>query len=83
MPEVQEALRRISDKDQFDRTFRVRRAMQLQMAHEELPREEWTTKDTDTPYLWPHIQQVCRERRERHHYDRLQGVRTEKPPSYS
>ena len=39
---VEEAIRRLPDKEAFDRTFRIRRAMQLQMLNSELPREEWT-----------------------------------------
>jgi ubiquinol-cytochrome c reductase subunit 7 len=69
MPAVQEALKRISDKEQFDRTFRIRRAMQLQMQHDELPREEWITAKTDTAYLWKHITDVCHEQEERKKYD--------------
>lgn len=69
MPVVQEALKRISDKEQFDRTFRIRRAMQLQMQHDELPKEEWVTSKTDTPYLWRHITDVCKEQEERKKYD--------------
>ena len=38
---VQEALKRVSDQDAFDRTFRIRRAMQLQLSNSSLPREEW------------------------------------------
>lgn len=69
MSQVQEALKRITDKQQFDRTFRIRRAMQLQMHHDELPREEWVTRETDESYLWPHLQAICREREERKKYD--------------
>jgi len=39
-PVVQEALRRLNDKESFDRTFRLRRAVQLYMTHQELPVEE-------------------------------------------
>lgn len=38
---VQEALTRISDQEAFDRTFRIRRAMQLQLTNSELPEPEW------------------------------------------
>ena len=69
MPVVQEALKRITDKQQFDRTFRIRRAMQLQMQHDVLPKEHWITNDTDPPYLWRHITNVCREKEERRKYD--------------
>ena len=39
-PVVQEALTRISEKDAFDRTFRLRRAVQLYMTHSDLPVHE-------------------------------------------
>lgn len=39
-PVVQEALKRISDKEAFDRTFRLRRAVQLYMSHSELAPHE-------------------------------------------
>lgn len=34
---VQEAIKRLSDKEAFDRTFRLRRAIQLHITHEDLP----------------------------------------------
>lgn len=39
-PVVQEAIKRLSDKESFDRTFRLRRAVQLYMNHEYLPAQE-------------------------------------------
>jgi ubiquinol-cytochrome c reductase subunit 7 len=83
MPAVREALDRIADKEQFDRTFRIRRAMQLQLEHRELSREDWVTAQTDMSYLWPHIVQVCKEKRERRQYDEYQSQRVDKPPSYT
>lgn len=44
-PVVQEALKRISEKDAFDRTFRLRRAVQLHMTHSELPVHEQVTEE--------------------------------------
>lgn len=38
---VYEALKRLTDKEMFDRTFRLRRAVQLSMTKETLPPEEW------------------------------------------
>jgi ubiquinol-cytochrome c reductase subunit 7 len=38
---VYQALKRLTDKEMFDRTFRLRRAVQLNMTKEVLPPEEW------------------------------------------
>lgn len=38
---VYEAMKRLTDKEMFDRTFRLRRAVQLNMTKEVLPPEEW------------------------------------------
>lgn len=39
---VYEAMKRLTDKEMFDRTFRLRRAVQLNMTKAVLPPEEWT-----------------------------------------
>jgi ubiquinol-cytochrome c reductase subunit 7 len=41
-PVIQEALKRLSDKEAFDRTFRLRRAIQLNLNHDVLPPSEQT-----------------------------------------
>lgn len=41
-PVIQEALKRLSDKEMFDRTFRLRRAIQLNLNHDVLPKSEQT-----------------------------------------
>lgn len=38
---VYEAMKRLTDKEMFDRTFRLRRAVQLNMTKAVLPPEEW------------------------------------------
>lgn len=38
---VYEAMKRLSDREMFDRTFRLRRAVQLDATKGFLPREEW------------------------------------------
>lgn len=68
---IQEALGRLTDKESFDRTFRLRRAIQLYMAHEELPLHEQIPFEQDQPYLFRHMQNVCRERDEKHFFDNL------------
>lgn len=39
---IQEALKRLSDKEAFDRTFRLRRAIQLNLNHDVLLASEQT-----------------------------------------
>ena len=41
-PVIQEALKRLSDKEAFDRTFRLRRAIQLNLNHDILSKSEQT-----------------------------------------
>jgi hypothetical protein len=36
------ALKRLPPKESYDRIFRIRRAMQLSLSHQILPKEEWT-----------------------------------------
>lgn len=42
---VYEALKRLTDKEMFDRTFRLRRAVQLNLTKETLPRSEWIRQE--------------------------------------
>jgi len=44
-PVVQEAIRRLTDKQSFDRTFRLRRAVQIYMTHSELPKAEQISQE--------------------------------------
>ena len=55
---VQEALRRLTPHEYYERIFRFRRAINLSLKKEELPKEEWTTAEKDVGYLRPIIQQV-------------------------
>ena len=41
-PAAQEALRRLSPRDYYDRTYRNRRAVQASMRHELLHPKDWT-----------------------------------------
>lgn len=64
-PVVREALSRLTDKELFDRTFRIRRAAQLFISHEELQVNEQISFDNDRPYLWKHLMDICKDRDER------------------
>ncbi|KXL44624.1 MAG: hypothetical protein FE78DRAFT_117404, partial [Acidomyces sp. 'richmondensis'] len=62
---VQLALKRLSPKEAYDRVFRMRRAFQCSLAHQLLPKEEWTKADEDVAYLSPLIEEIEAERTER------------------
>ena len=60
-PVVQEALRRLPQELSDARVFRLKRAMQLSLMHQELPKAEWTQEAEDVRYLSPVIEQVQQE----------------------
>ncbi|KAH6639771.1 cytochrome b-c1 complex subunit 7 [Boeremia exigua] len=62
---VHTALKRLSPQDAYDRVFRLRRAFQLSMSHQLLPKEEWTTNEQDFPYLTKYIEEIESEMAER------------------
>lgn len=51
-PVIQEALKRLSDKEMFDRTFRLRRAIQLNLNHDILPKSEHTKPEDVKEYAF-------------------------------
>ncbi|KAF7186671.1 Cytochrome b-c1 complex subunit 7 [Pseudocercospora fuligena] len=71
-PEVQLALKRLSPKEAYDRVFRMRRAFQCSLAHQLLPKQEWTKADEDVPYLSPIIREIEAERTEREDLENMQ-----------
>merc|ERR1712039_555604 len=62
---VQQALKRLSPKEAYDRVFRLRRAFQCSLAHQLLPAEDQTKADEDQPYLSPIIEEIEAELKER------------------
>ncbi|EAT87714.1 cytochrome b-c1 complex subunit 7 [Parastagonospora nodorum] len=62
---VQTALKRLQPQDAYNRVFRLRRAMQLSMTHQLLPKEEWTKAEEDVPYLTDVIKDIESEMAER------------------
>ncbi|KAG9190749.1 hypothetical protein G6011_08837 [Alternaria panax] len=62
---VQTALKRLRPQEAYDRVFRLRRAFQLSMSHQLLPKEEWTKPEDDTPYLAELITDIEAEMHER------------------
>ncbi|KAK7744585.1 Cytochrome b-c1 complex subunit 7, mitochondrial [Cytospora paraplurivora] len=70
-PDVQVALARLSERDRYDRIFRIRRAVQCSLSHKLLPKAEWTKPEEDTPYLGPLIKIIEAENKERADLDTL------------
>ncbi|KZM25121.1 mitochondrial electron transport, ubiquinol to cytochrome c [Ascochyta rabiei] len=62
---VHTALKRLRPQEAYDRVFRLRRAFQLSMSHQLLPKEEWTKVEEDTPYLTKYIEEIETEMAER------------------
>ncbi|KAH9876088.1 hypothetical protein J1614_003967 [Plenodomus biglobosus] len=62
---VQIALNRLGPQEAYDRVFRLRRAIQLSMSHQLLPKEEWTKPDEDRPYLSTIMKDIEAEMAER------------------
>ncbi|XP_037120179.1 cytochrome b-c1 complex subunit 7 isoform X1 [Syngnathus acus] len=63
--DVKEALQRLPENVYNDRMFRIKRALDLSMKHQILPKDQWTKYDEDEPYLMPYLDEVIRERKER------------------
>ncbi|KAJ9642451.1 Cytochrome b-c1 complex subunit 7 [Coniosporium apollinis] len=72
------ALKRLPPKEAYDRVFRMRRAFQLSLSHQLLPKEEQTKPEEDTPYLTPLIQEIEAELKER---EDLEAMVVKKKPA--
>merc|ERR1711900_77685 len=68
---VQLALKRLPPKEAYDRVFRIRRAFQQSVAHQLLPKNEWTKPEEDVPYLTPLIKEIEAELNERENLDSM------------
>ncbi|XP_059205299.1 cytochrome b-c1 complex subunit 7 [Centropristis striata] len=63
--DVAEALRRLPENVYNDRMFRMKRALDLSMKQQILPKEQWTKFEEDVRYLAPYLEEVIRERKEK------------------
>ncbi|KAG8520452.1 Cytochrome b-c1 complex subunit 7 [Galemys pyrenaicus] len=63
--DVKEAIKRLPEKLYNDRMFRIKRALDLTIRHQILPKEQWTKYEEDKFYLEPYLKEVIRERKER------------------
>ena len=68
---MQLALKRLPEKESYDRVYRIRRAFQLSLTHKLLPKNQWTKPDEDTPYLMPIIAEIKKELKEKADLDSL------------
>ncbi|MBW0475604.1 hypothetical protein O181_015319 [Austropuccinia psidii MF-1] len=68
-PTMQKAISRLSEREQYDRSYRLRVAFQLSLLHKELPKSEWTKPEEDDRYLTPIIKEIEHENNERIAWD--------------
>ncbi|KAH8893503.1 putative ubiquinol-cytochrome C reductase complex 14kD subunit [Thozetella sp. PMI_491] len=73
---VQVALKRLGEKERYDRIYRIRRAVQLDITKKVLPRDQWTKPEDDKPYLMPLVEQVEAEWKERNDLDTLTPLKS-------
>ncbi|CAK7219137.1 Cytochrome b-c1 complex subunit 7, mitochondrial [Sporothrix bragantina] len=72
---VQQAIKRLPAQENYDRIFRMRRAVQLSLQHKLLPKDQWTKPEDDKPYLLPLIQEIEAEIKERHELDTVEIIK--------
>ncbi|XP_051527442.1 cytochrome b-c1 complex subunit 7-like [Myxocyprinus asiaticus] len=63
--DVKEAIHRLPEPVYNDRMFRIKRALDLSMKHQVLPKDQWIKYEEDLRYLEPYLVEVICERRER------------------
>ncbi|KAJ3476094.1 hypothetical protein NLI96_g11398 [Meripilus lineatus] len=69
--DVQRALGRLTERENYDRTFRFKRASQASVLHANLPKEQWIKPEEDIRYLRPHVEEVVKEDNERKVWDAI------------
>jgi len=74
-PDVQRALNRLTLKEQYDRTYRLKRASQASVLHAPIAKEHWTPPSEDVRYLRPHVVNVVKEENERKMWDNITVTR--------
>ncbi|KFW81092.1 Cytochrome b-c1 complex subunit 7, partial [Manacus vitellinus] len=63
--DVKEALKRLPEHLYNERIFRIKRALDLSLKHQILPKDQWVKYEEDNHYLEPYLKEVIRERREK------------------
>ena len=56
--DVKEAIRRLPENVYNDRMFRIKRALDLTMRQQILPKSQWTKYEVDKLYLQPYLKEV-------------------------
>ena len=69
------AVKRLTQQEQYDRVYRLRRAVQLSVRHKLLPRDEWTKPEEDQPYLVPLIEELKAAEKEKEDLDTISVIR--------
>lgn len=72
---VQQAIKRLPAQENYDRIYRMRRAVQLSLQHKLLPKDQWTKPEEDSPYLLPLIKQIEAEIKERQELDTIEIIK--------
>ncbi|XP_047378785.1 cytochrome b-c1 complex subunit 7-like [Sciurus carolinensis] len=68
--DVQEATRRLPENLHNDRMFLIRRARDLTMRQQILPKEQWTKYEEDKFYLELYLKEAVQERKEREEWEK-------------
>ncbi|KAG8935934.1 Cytochrome b-c1 complex subunit 7 [Tulasnella sp. 419] len=68
-PDVQKALGRLSDKESYDRIYRLKRCIQQSILHTDLPKDQWLDPKDDIRYLAPIVKEVGEREAERVAWD--------------
>lgn len=68
--DVKEALKRLPQKVQDERNYRIMRAFQLDVQKIYLPKDQWTKYEEDVRYLEPYLEEVKKERYEREDWNK-------------
>ncbi|EGU82832.1 hypothetical protein FOXB_06635 [Fusarium oxysporum f. sp. conglutinans Fo5176] len=72
---AQQALKRLSNVESYERIYRIRRAVQCSYQHKLLPKDQWITTAMDKPYLQPLMEEVASEKAEKNELDSIAVVR--------
>uniref|UniRef100_A0A8C6J927 Cytochrome b-c1 complex subunit 7 n=2 Tax=Melopsittacus undulatus TaxID=13146 RepID=A0A8C6J927_MELUD len=68
--DVKEAVRRLPEHLYNERMFRIKRALDLSLKHQILPKDQWVKYEEDHHYLEPYLKEVIRERLEREEWNK-------------
>lgn len=71
LPEVQRALGRLTQREYYDRVYRMKLSAHQSVLHKPLPKEQWMSAKEDIRYLKPHIVGVLEEETERAAWDTM------------